>query len=913
MFWILDFGFWIEGEVTLSAGSRLGPYEILAPIGAGGMGEVWKARDARLDRSVAIKVLPEEFFEDKDRLLRFEREAKALAALNHLGIAAVHSFEAVDGRHILVMELVEGEGLDARIARGAIPPDEALPIARQIAEALEAAHERGIVHRDLKPANVMVTPEGRVKVLDFGLAKALDPDAASGSAPQVTQSPTITARATAAGVILGTAAYMSPEQARGRSVDKRADIWAYGCVLFEMLTGKRVFEGETASDVLAAVLRQEVDFGALPPGTPQGIARLLRRCLKRDVQSRLHDIGDAKIEIDDAIESPAERSSAAVPSKTAGERVLRVLPWLVAAAMALVLLLSTRRAPPGAGAVVHLSLNVPEGVSLDPNLQTQIQLLAISPDGSRIAFRGRSGEERRIFLRDLSRESSEPMAGTEGGEDPFFSPDGEWLGFFSGAKLKKTAIRGGTPITLAAAAQSRGAAWGDDGTIVFSPTVNSPLFRIPAAGGEPRPLTALDAAGRERTHRWPEILPGGKTVLFTVGTEDKPGDYDEARIDAVSLATGKRHVVYRGASLARYAPSGRLLLARHGDLLAVPFDAKSGEVRGTPVPVLQGVSGDSRSGIAFFGAARTGALAYAVGLSAQGITEIVWMDRAGRREPTGIPPGIYTSVMLSPDGQKLAYSEGPAGGARSDVWIADLSHGGQFQLTSNGQAGSPCWTPDGTSLVYSTPAGDAIMRQRADGSGAAEMLWKSTRLVPISTDSFAPDGSALLFTLSGLPSRADIFLLPLSGERTARTLIATPGSETGGMVSPNGRWLAYDGEYEAGQQVYVQAFPSLAGRWQVSRRGGAGPLWSRDGKELFYVSGEEIFAVPIQQAPAFTPGEPRPLFRIDRPGSSEGSEFYDVTPDGKRFIVLVRQKDSTKAPRIDVILNFGKLLAGTAP
>jgi serine/threonine-protein kinase len=876
------------------------------------MGEVYRARDAKLDRDVALKVLPEEFFEDRDRVARFEREAKALAALNHPGIAAVYSFEAVDGRHILVMELVEGEGLDARIARGAIPLDEALPIARQIAEALEAAHERGIVHRDLKPANVMITPDGRVKVLDFGLAKALDADPASGSSPQVTHSPTLTARATAAGVILGTAAYMSPEQARGRPVDKRADIWAFGCVLFEILTGRRLFEGETASDVLAAVLRQEMDFGALPAGTPHAVGRLLRRCLERDIRRRLHDIGDAKIEIDDALESPAESPTSAAPPKAAGPRAWRVLPWLVAAALALLLFFSTRRAPPGPGEVVHLSLNVPEGVGLDPNLAAQVQLLAISPDGSRIAFRGRTGEETRIFLRDLARESSEPMPGTEGGEDPFFSPDGEWLGFFSGGNLKKMALRGGTPVMLAVAGRSRGAAWGDDDTIVFAPTVNTALMRIAASGGEPRPLTALDPAGRERTHRWPEVLPGGKMVLFTVGTEDKPGDYDESRIDAISLATGKRHVVYRGASLARYAPPGYLLLARHGDLLAVPFDAKTAEVRGNPMPVLQGVSGDPRSGISYFAVAKTAALVYAAGISAQGINDIVWYDRAGRREPTGIPPGMYDELELSPDGQKLAYEEGPSGGARSDLWIADLAHGGQFQLTSNGKARSPCWTPDGASVAFAGPAGDAILRQRADGSGAAEVLWRSNQLVPITLDSFVPDGSALLFTMTGMPTRADIFLLPLSGERSARALISTPAAETLGRISPNGRWIAYTGEYTAGQQIYVQSFPSLAGRWPASRGGGSAPRWSRDGKELFYLSGDQMFAVPVRQEPTFSPGEPRALFRIELPSPSEWSDIYDVAPDGKRFIVLVRRKDSTRTPRIDVILNFGKRLAGGA-
>jgi serine/threonine-protein kinase len=877
------------------------------------MGEVWKAQDSRLDRTVAIKVLPEEFFEDRDRVARFEREAKALAALNHPGIAAIYSFEAVDGRHILVMELVEGEALDARIARGPIPLDEALPIARLIVEALEAAHERGIIHRDLKPANVMVASDGRVKLLDFGLAKALDADSTPGSSPQVTHSPTLTARATAAGVILGTAAYMSPEQARGRAVDRRADIWAFGCVLFEMLTGGRVFEGETASDVLAAVLRQDIDFTALPADTPPNIARLLRRCLERDPKKRLRDAGDARLEIDEAAEPSAERSASPVPPRAAGARALTWLPWLVAAGLALFVVLSPRRAPPAAADVVSFSLTLPEGVSPDPDLLTQVQVLAVSPDGRRIAFRGKSEDTHRIYLRDLSRETAEPVSGTENGDDAFFSPDGEWLGFVSGDKLKKVAVRGGTPITLAEAAQVRGSAWGDDGTIVFAPTVNSPLFRVPAAGGEPRPLTKLDAAARERTHRWPEILPGGKTVLFTVGTEDKPGDYDEARIDAVSLATGERHVVYRGASLARYAPPGRLLLARHGDLLAVPFDEKAAQVRGTPAPVLQGVGGDPRSGISYFGVARTGVLVYAAGFASQNVSEVVWTDRTGKREPTGIPAGVYNQIALSPDGQKLAYGEGPAGGARSDIWIADLVHGGQFQLTATGKAQVPRWTPDGASVVYSSPTGDAIVRQRADGSGAPEVLWKSNRLVPISVDSFTPDGSALVFSMTGLPTRTDLFLLPLSGAREARALIATPGVEVLGKISPDGRWIAYTGQYEAGEQIYVQPFPSLAGRWQISRSGGSAALWSRDGRELFFVNGDQLFAVPLKTAPVFSPGEPRPLFRIERPSALEWSDIYDVSPDGKRFIVLARQKDPKNAPRIEVIVNFSKRLAEGAP
>jgi serine/threonine-protein kinase len=542
-----------------------------------------------------------------------------------------------------------------------------------------------------------------------------------------------------------------------------------------------------------------------------------------------------------------------------------------------------------------------------------MQILAISPDGRRIALRGKTGADRRIFLRDLSREEPDPIPGTEGGADPFFSPDGEWLGFVAGDKLKKTAVRGGTPVTLAATTRARGEAWGPQGTIVFTPTINTPLFRIPAAGGEARPLTTLDRAARERSHRWPEALPDSEWVLFTVGTEDKPGDYEDSRIDAVSLDTGKRRVVYRGASFARYAPPGRLLLARHGDILAAPFDPKTAQVRGAALPVLQGVSGDSRSGVSYFAVARNGALVYATGLSVEGANEIVWFDRTGRLQPTGIPPGTYTSVALSPNGETLAYAVGPGGGARSDVWIADLVHSSRFQLTFTGQAVAPCWTPDGKSVAFSTPAGDAVYRQRVDGSAPAEVLWSSPYRVQITSDSFVPDGSAFVVTVYGLPTRSDIFLVPLSGDRVARPLIATPGGEYQGILSPDGHWIAYTGEYESTAQVYVQPFPGLAGRWQISRRGGFRPRWSRDGSELFFTWNDEILAVPIRRSPAFAPGEPHALFKIDRPAAIERNDFFVVAPDGKRFVALVREKEAVQAPRVNVVLNFGRLAGEAAP
>ncbi|MGE5233177.1 MAG: protein kinase domain-containing protein [Acidobacteriota bacterium] len=897
--------------MPLAFGTRLGPYEVTAKLGEGGMGEVWRATDTRLKRDVAIKVLPAAFTQDAERLARFEREAQLLAQLHHPNIASIFGLEESDGARALVMELVDGPTLADRMTQGRLPVEDALAIARQMTEALEAAHEKGIVHRDLKPANVKLAADGKVKVLDFGLAKAMDPTpGATGSpsaSPTIMNSPTLTAAGTQLGVILGTAAYMSPEQAKGLPVDKRADIWAFGVVLYEMLTGERLFAGDSVPETLAGVLKTEIDLAKLPAATPSAVHRLLRRCLERNPKNRLHDIADARIDLADVEKRGDGDDAAAAATAVASSR--RFLPWALAAALAAALVIlalwGLRRSGAGAPQVARLSIALPAGLSLDAETAAQTQVLALSPDGRRVVFRGRENGRSMLYLRDLARTEVAPVPGTDDAFEPTFSPDGGWIAFVAGGKLKKLALGGGTPIELADASGSRGVAWGPDGTIVFAPSVNSGLFTIPATGGAAKALTTLDEAAGERSDRWPEILPNGKTVLFTVGTRDKPGDYDDARIDAVSLATGKRSTVFRGARFARVARSSELLLARRTDLLAVPFDAVRAEIRGTPEPVLQGLGGDPRSGVAFVAVAANGSLAAVFGLQSSEASEIVWIDRTGKRSPTRIPPGEFSAPALSPDGRRLAIVEGLGGGARSDLWIADLEHGDQFQLTANGNAGSAGWSPDGKSLVFSTTNGDSLLRQPADGRGAPEVLCRFAETVPIGVNSFTPDGSAVLITRFGLPTRADISSVSLTGAHAVHPLLASAANEQDAVVSPDGRWIAYSGQYDRGAQIYVQPYPSLAGRWQVSRNGGEQPRWSHDGTELFFLAGTALYAAPVHLSPTFSYGEPQRLFDAAAAGPSEYLGNYDVAPDGKRFLFVIRQTAAQQTqPRIDVILNW---------
>jgi serine/threonine-protein kinase len=696
-------------------GTKLGHYKITSHIGSGGMGDVYQATDTKLGRSVAIKFLPEAFSHDIERLARFQREARVLASLNHSNIAAIYGVEEMDRRHFLVMELVSGETLADRIKRGAIPIEEALPIAKQIAEALEEANEKGIIHRDLKPANIIVTPDGKVKVLDFGLAKAF---AAERSTNDISDSPTLSA---APGVIMGTPAYMSPEQARGQTVNQASDIWAFGCVLYEMLTGRQAFQGEGIPDILAAVMREEPEWSRLPEATPASIRILLQRCLRKDRRQRLQDATSVRIEIEDVL-------SGATPAQPGAARPghRERLAWMAAAALAVIAIAFAMgfvlRAPkvPQPLQAIRLSADI----GTDATLYTDLGAAAIvSPDGTSLAFvAAGSDQKRRIYVRSLDQLQAIALSGTEDALDPFFSPTGQWIGFFADGKLKKISVRGGPTTTLCDAIGDNGGSWGDDDMIVFA-TRTTALFRIASAGGTPQPLTSLDSQTNEVTQRWPQVLPGSQAVLFTSNNRNV-AYFDNADIVVYSIASGKRTTVQRGGFHARYLPSGHLTYVHEGTLFAVPFDLQRLEVSGQPVPVLEGLEADPVDGGAQFSFSDTGKLVYVASASGDPIVSIYWLDHEGKFTPLRVTPGHYSAPALSPDGKRLALQV--SDGDKRDIWVDELESDTLRRLTFDGDY-TPIWTPDGKRITY-TSAENGIYRTfwiRADGVGPAERLSES--------------------------------------------------------------------------------------------------------------------------------------------------------------------------------------------
>jgi serine/threonine protein kinase len=913
--------------MALASGTRLGSYEVVAQIGAGGMGEVYRARDAKLGRDVAIKVLPEAFAHDADRLSRFQREAKMLASLNHPNIATIHGLEQSGETSYLVMELVSGETLAERVKAGPLGIEEALKIAVQIAEALEAAHEKSIIHRDLKPANVKVTPEGKVKVLDFGLAKAFAGDAANDDP---SNSPTLSAAATMQGTILGTAAYMSPEQARLKAVDKRTDIWAFGCVLYELLAGRQAFQGETTTEILAAVLRGEPDWQVLPTSAPVKIRDLLRRCLQKDVNKRSRDAGDLRLDIEEALAAPvtAELSNAA-PTKgirMLGRRALILsLGTLLGAVMASLAIWSLKPSPPQP--VSRLVVNLPPDQHL-AGLENG-SAVAFSPDGTHLAYVARQGNFQQLYLRSMDSLEGRPIPGTEEAVNPFFSADGQWLGFFAGGKLKKVSVSGGSALTLGDFLTSFGASWGSRGMIAFAPANVSGIRQVSDAGGTPQPLIHLE---KDNTNlRWPEFLPGGQAVLFSFGPS---ANWSNAQVAVQSVGTGERHNLIQGGTSPRYAPSGHLVYVQAGTLMAVPFDPQRLTATGTAVPVLEGVL-QSTSGAAQYSISGTGSLAYIAGGAQVIQSRLVWVSRTGAEQPLAVPGHTYVNPRLSPDGRLVSVDIREQGG---QIWVYDLARGTLTRLTFEGNINqTPAWTPDGKRVAFQSNKEGPInlFWLLADGSGGLERLATSEYLQ--APNSWSPDGQLLAFTEFNPTTGWDIWVLRMgdtsqgsvqvpsagsgqapsasSGQvRKAQPFLRTPFTEGAPRFSPDGRWLAYVSNESGRNEIYVQAYPGPSGKWQISTDGAAEPVWNRNGRELFYRSGGKMMAVDIATQPSFAAGKPRMLFEGPYVPTLATIPNYDVSLDGQRFLMLKPSEQAqAAATQINVVLNWFEELKQKVP
>jgi eukaryotic-like serine/threonine-protein kinase len=879
--------------MALTSGNRLGPYEILAAIGAGGMGEVYRAHDSKLGRDVALKVLPEAFARDAERMARFQREAKSLASLNHPNIASIYGLEDSGATHALVMELVEGPTLADRIRSGPIPIEEALPIAKQIAEGLEYAHERGIVHRDLKPSNVKVTSDDAVKILDFGLAKTMQAETASGDA---ITSPTLSQMATQAGMLLGTAAYMSPEQARGKLVDRRADIWAFGCVLYEMLTGKMAFGGGAVTDTLAAVLRAEPDWSQLPATTPTRVRVLLQRCLQKDPKQRLQAIGDARISLDEVLAGAPEPSSgAAAPNSMPLWR--RTLPWalgFLAAAITGVAVWTLKPSP--SKQVTRTVINLPPGQRL-AGLSDLV--LALSADGSQLAYvattQGAGGETQQIYLRPMDSLEANPIPGTEGAVDPFFSPDGQWLGFFAGGKMRKISVSGGAAQTLADDSTPEGATWSSQGTIVFSHGAQF-LQQVSDAGGIPQPLTHLEKG--EIGNVWPQVLPGGKAVVFEGGQG----------IVAQPIETSERRNLTQGGASPRYLSSGYLIYAQAGNLMAVPFDPQRLKVKGTAVPVVQDVMQDPAAPApAQYSVSATGSLVYVPGSAQASQSKLVWVSRNGAEQPLPAPARDYGQPRVSPDGRRVALASG------GQIWLYDLARDTLTRFTfEGGLNGVPAWTPDGKRIAFSSDRGGSLnlFWQMADGSGGLERLTTSERVQAPS--SWSPNGQLLSF--AEFDPRPTIWVLRLS-DRKAQPFLQTTANELTPQFSPDGRWMAYVSNESGRNEIYVQPYPGPGGKWQISTDGGMEPVWNRNGRELFYRSGDKMMAVDVTAQPSFVAGKPKMLFEGHHVSdTSVPFPEFDVSPDGQRFLMLkpVAQEQAA-ATQINVVLNWSEELKRLAP
>jgi len=883
-----------------------GHYEVLEKLGQGGMGKVFRALDTNLGRQVAIKILPEEFSRDPERLARFEREAKLLATLNHPNIATVYGFEEAKGLRFLVLELVGGETLQKRLDRGALPLDEALETCRQVTEGLEAAHERGVVHRDLKPGNIMLTPEGKVKILDFGLAKA---HGGETTGIDIEKSPTITAQMTEPGVILGTAAYMSPEQARSRPVDKRTDIWSFGCVLYECLTGTRAFYGETVSDSLAHILKGEPDWSKLPADTPIRIRTLLRHCLEKSPKERLHDIADARIETEESLSQPLAPEEVAIRRPVHAWVPGALLGGLILAVVATALITWYLRPAP-IPAVGRFTLKVNPGLWLDGirlrNQQPSRTALAIASDGSFIIYSAipeNPGLQAtpQIYLRRMDQMDAAPVAGTEGGINPFLSPDDRWIGFWEGGELKKVLVGGGVPATLCDVARPFGADWCPDDGIVFSSGWDLGLSRISGQGGKVEVLTVPDKTRKEYGHRLPRWLPNGRNVLFTIVGH---GHVLQPRLALLDLGTRTWRVVMEDAADGRYLRTGHLVFMREGTLMAVAFDLDRLEVRGQPLPVVANVlhtlhlaTRADNTGAGQYCVSDSGSLAYVAGEVVSALDNMLFqVDQKGTVRLAADTKAPLYLPRFSPDGQRIAYD---TEGREERVWVYDIGRSTASRLTEIGSAGC-AWTPDGKRLAFSSPISgqENLYWQAADGSSAAERLTTSDYWQ--TPGAFAPDGSTLAFVEEPPETGYDILILDMKSRRVT-PFLKTKAREGWPEYSPDGRWLAYASNESGRMEVWVRPFPGPGGRWQISKEGGVEPIWSKDGRQLFYREAGRVWAADVRTDGGFSAGKPRLLF--DKPGFvlTNAVRNWDLYPDGRGFLMM-KEEEIKPRPATEMVL-----------
>lgn len=883
--------------MTIEAGRTLLHYRIVDKLGEGGMGVVWRALDTTLDREIAIKVLPAGMATQPDRLARFKREAKLLASLSHPNIAGIHGIHEVDGTPFLAMELVEGQDLQQRLAGGTMSLRQTLEVALQIANAFEAAHESGVIHRDLKPANVKLTDDHVVKVLDFGLAKALSDPTQPGLSPSM--SPTMTSEGTMAGMLLGTAAYMSPEQAKARDVDRRADIWSFGVVLFEMLSGRRLFQGEGVSETLAAVIMKDIEWGSLPADTPPRIRRLLERCLERDPKSRMRDIGDARITIEEELADP---QVVAVAEQPAARRPawVSIVPWVVAAAALAALGWSRltddeQRAP---SPVMRFTMVLADDQPLD---NAAVPMLAVSPDGRRVTYVGNQNGNDILYLR-LTRElESVPLPGTEEADAPFFSPDGEWIGFGARGKLKKVSVLGGPPATLCDAPDFRGATWGTDGTIVLAGQREGGLMRVSDAGGDPEPLTLLDDVANKMeglSHRWPQYLPGNRAVIFTSNMGSS--NFSSAEIAAYDFENKSVKTLVKEATFGRFVPPGFLVYARENTLFAARFDPRSLEVIGPAVPVMEGVSTATSWGSAQMAFSQTGTLVYLAGGSEMASSKLTWIDREGQEQPASVHERNFGRFDISPSGTHVAAEVTTAAGDEADIWILELERDTLTRLTFDEASDTiPIWSPDGEWITFNSDRDGTVQnlyRKRANGTGEVERL--TTSEFGNWPTSWSPDGSVLAFGEFVPGNFGNLMLYRPGADPEVEVFLATPYWEWIAQFSPDGRFISYSSGESGAPEVYVRSSDGTGAQIKVSTSTGRDAQWAGN-QELLYRSGDEIMSVSLRlEGGTLRPSLPQHVVDLPMP---QWSLRFRVSPDGQR-ILATKSLETTFGQRYPIVV-----------